>query len=128
MHPRLSALAALRLTDPDEKVAATHAAAALAATNTIATSPIRVEGDDTGVPGRPERPVRVAATAVEKRSPFTPDGRAALIHSICHIEFNAITSRWTLCGATTACPRPTTATGCAWPTKRRCTSRCCTRI
>jgi uncharacterized ferritin-like protein (DUF455 family) len=27
---------------------------------------------------------------VEKRSPFTPEGRAALIHSICHIEFNAI--------------------------------------
>jgi uncharacterized ferritin-like protein (DUF455 family) len=90
MHPRLSALAALRLTDPDEKVAATHAAAALGATDSIATDAIRTPGDDTGVPGRPDKPLRVAATAVQKRSPFTPEGRAALIHSICHIEFNAI--------------------------------------
>ncbi|MEJ1164513.1 ferritin-like domain-containing protein [Variovorax sp. CCNWLW186] len=90
MHPRLSALAALRLTDPEAKVAATRATAALAATESIALEPLRTEGDDVGVPGRPERPVRVAATAVQKRSPFTPEGRAALIHSICHIEFNAI--------------------------------------
>src|SRR5687767_1688018 len=90
MHPRLSALAALRLTDPEAKVAATRATAALAATDSIALEPLRTEGDDVGVPGRPERPVRVAATAVQKRSPFTPEGRAALIHSICHIEFNAI--------------------------------------
>ena len=90
MHPRLSALAALRLTDPDEKVAATRAAAALAATDSIAGNAVRVPGDDIGVPGRPEKPLRVAATAVQKRSPFTPEGRAALIHSICHIEFNAI--------------------------------------
>jgi uncharacterized ferritin-like protein (DUF455 family) len=90
MHPRLSALAALRLTDPEAKVAATRAAAALAATDSIATESLRIEGDDLGVPGRPEKPLRVAATAVQKRSPFTIEGRAALIHSICHIEFNAI--------------------------------------
>lgn len=90
MHPRLSALAALRLTDPEAKVAATRATAAPAATDSIAIEPLRIEGDDLGVPGRPERPLRVTATAVQKRSPFTPEGRAALIHSICHIEFNAI--------------------------------------
>ena len=96
MHPRLSALAALRLTDPDEKVAATRAICAVSAnpldgaTESIAAAPIRTAGDDLGVPGRPERPLRVAATAVQKRSPFTTEGRAALIHSICHIEFNAI--------------------------------------
>ncbi|WP_047785177.1 ferritin-like domain-containing protein [Variovorax paradoxus] len=90
MHPRLSALAALRLTDPEQKVAATRATAARAATDSIATDPLRAMGDDIGVPGRPERPLCVAATAVQKRSPFTPEGRAALIHSICHIEFNAI--------------------------------------
>jgi uncharacterized ferritin-like protein (DUF455 family) len=27
---------------------------------------------------------------VDKRSPFTPDGHAALMHAICHIEFNAV--------------------------------------
>jgi uncharacterized ferritin-like protein (DUF455 family) len=90
MHPRLGALAALRLTDPDRKVAATRATAAQAALHPMAQASIRTAGDEAGVPGRPDRPLRVAATAVEKRSPFTPEGRAALIHSICHIEFNAI--------------------------------------
>lgn len=90
MHPRLSALAALRLTDPDEKVAATRALATHIASETIADEPVRVPGDEFGVPGRPERPLRVSAMAVGKRSPFNTEGRAALVHSICHIEFNAI--------------------------------------
>ena len=42
------------------------------------------------MPGRPERPHLVSATQVPARSPFTPEGRAALLHAICHIEFNAI--------------------------------------
>ncbi len=90
MHPRLGALAALRLTDPENKVAATHAAATQAKLHPALAQAVRTAGDETGVPGRPERPLRVDATAVGKRSPFTPEGRAALIHSICHIEFNAI--------------------------------------
>jgi len=90
MHPRLGALAALRLTDPDAKVDATRDLAARLAGTPLDLSPQRMPGDEDGVPGRPERPLRVSATAVEKRSPFTAEGRAALIHSICHIEFNAI--------------------------------------
>ena len=43
-----------------------------------------------GLPGRPERPLLVPADQVPARSPFTPQGRAALLHAICHIEFNAI--------------------------------------
>ena len=43
-----------------------------------------------GIPGRPERPRLVPTLQVPKRSPFTPEGRAALIHAIAHIEFNAI--------------------------------------
>jgi uncharacterized ferritin-like protein (DUF455 family) len=42
------------------------------------------------MPGRPERPRLVSATQVPSRSPFTQEGRAALLHAICHIEFNAI--------------------------------------
>ena len=90
MHPRLRALAALRLADPELKVAATRTLVAQLGPDAIAGPALRAAGDDDGVPGRPERPQRVSATAVEKRSPFTPEGRAALIHSICHIEFNAI--------------------------------------
>lgn len=94
MDPRLSALAALRLHDPDQKVTATLAAAADTETLSIKTQGVRTAHDDAGVPGRPERPLRVAATDVGRRSPFTTEGRAALIHSICHIEFNAIKTRF----------------------------------
>ena len=36
------------------------------------------------------RPVLVRADGVPPRSPFTLEGRAALLHAIAHIEFNAI--------------------------------------
>lgn len=42
------------------------------------------------VPGRPDKPEMVSALAVDKRRLSTPEGRAALIHSLAHIEFNAI--------------------------------------
>lgn len=42
------------------------------------------------IPGRPARPEMVSALAVDKRKLSTPEGRAALIHSLAHIEFNAI--------------------------------------
>jgi uncharacterized ferritin-like protein (DUF455 family) len=43
-----------------------------------------------GEPGRPPRPVLVSPFEVQRRSVHTPEGRAALIHSLAHIEFNAI--------------------------------------
>lgn len=42
------------------------------------------------MPGQPERPDLVDPKEVPRRSPFTPLGHAALMHSIAHIEFNAI--------------------------------------
>ncbi len=42
------------------------------------------------VPGRPSKPALVPPAQVEKRSMRTPEGRAALIHALAHIEFNAI--------------------------------------
>ncbi len=42
------------------------------------------------IPGRPERPRLVAPRARERRAMNTTTGRAALIHSLVHIEFNAI--------------------------------------
>ena len=41
-------------------------------------------------PGRPERPDLVPPKDVPSRTPFTLEGRAALLHAIAHIEFNAI--------------------------------------
>ncbi|HJV62374.1 MAG TPA: ferritin-like domain-containing protein [Albitalea sp.] len=43
-----------------------------------------------GLPGRPPRPRLVPPKDVPTRSPFTTEGRAALLHAIAHIEFNAI--------------------------------------
>ncbi len=43
-----------------------------------------------GPPGRPELPRLVAPQSLPRRSPFTLQGRQALLHSVAHIEFNAI--------------------------------------
>lgn len=40
--------------------------------------------------GRPDRPELVAPRDLPRRKLTTPEGHAALIHAICHIEFNAI--------------------------------------
>jgi uncharacterized ferritin-like protein (DUF455 family) len=42
------------------------------------------------IPGRPNKPELVSPLAVKKRSMRTVEGRAALIHALTHIEFNAI--------------------------------------
>jgi uncharacterized ferritin-like protein (DUF455 family) len=43
-----------------------------------------------GLPGRPARPLLVPPREVQRRSMRTLEGRAALIHALAHIEFNAI--------------------------------------
>ncbi len=43
-----------------------------------------------GIPGRPQKPELVAHSQLDQRSLRSPEGRAALIHSIAHIELNAI--------------------------------------
>lgn len=48
------------------------------------------EADWPDRPGRPERPLLVAARQVAKRSPATAEGRIALLHALAHIELNAI--------------------------------------
>lgn len=42
------------------------------------------------IPGRPERPELVPPLSVKHRSMRTVEGRAAMIHALAHIEFNAI--------------------------------------
>lgn len=44
--------------------------------------------------GRPSKPVLVPPRKLPKRSLATLEGHAALIHSIAHIEFNAINLAW----------------------------------
>ncbi|HNA67140.1 MAG TPA: ferritin-like domain-containing protein [Rhodocyclaceae bacterium] len=40
--------------------------------------------------GRPARPALLPHTDLPRRKPTTPEGHAALLHAIAHIEFNAI--------------------------------------
>jgi uncharacterized ferritin-like protein (DUF455 family) len=42
------------------------------------------------LPGRPARPELVSPARLKPRPVGTPDGRAALIHALAHIEFNAV--------------------------------------
>lgn len=46
------------------------------------------------VPGRPDRPSLVAPRELKQRKLSTPLGRAALVHAVAHIEFNAINLAW----------------------------------
>ncbi|MCJ0762627.1 ferritin-like domain-containing protein [Variovorax terrae] len=87
MDLRQRALAALQTPDPASKVAEVQALWSQAAMFSIAGQP---PAEPAGLPGRPPCPALIAHLQVPRRSPFTPEGRAALIHSICHIEFNAI--------------------------------------
>ena len=87
MELRALALAAFTLADPSQKVAAVRALAAQAgALACDAAAAFNAPAE----PGRPDRPLLIHPRAVPKRSPHTVAGHAALMHSIAHIEFNAI--------------------------------------
>ena len=88
MNPRARALEVLTLTDPAEK--ALQARALFESLDPAAIDPHEVLDDPGTLPGRPARPRLRPAREVPSRSAFTHEGRAALVHSIAHIEFNAI--------------------------------------
>ncbi|MGD8579532.1 MAG: ferritin-like domain-containing protein, partial [Lysobacterales bacterium] len=79
----------LALSDPGKKCAAVRALwlaferASVPHDPDCAVEPI-------GPPGRPARPELVDPARVPRRRLGNPEGRAALIHAIAHIEFNAI--------------------------------------
>ena len=87
MEMRAYALAALTEADVNKKRALALAIAAQAAPDPRAR-PQPPAG--AMLPGRPEQPPLIAPARVPRRSPHTLEGRAALVHAICHIEFNAI--------------------------------------
>ncbi|MDP1780767.1 MAG: ferritin-like domain-containing protein [Hydrogenophaga sp.] len=89
---RAQALQALCTGDPARKVAATHAlfAAQPAGQAYLDTAERLTPDTNMPLPGRPVRPVLIAPVDVPKRSAFTPEGLAMLMHAVAHIEFNAI--------------------------------------
>ena len=88
MELRQRCLDLLCLADPARKSTAVRALFADRATLSLDRG--AVIADPGNLPGRPAAPRLVAATAVPHRTPFTLEGRAALLHSVAHIEFNAI--------------------------------------
>ncbi len=50
----------------------------------------KVDSQDLILPGRPVKPDLVLPKLVPKRRMDTPEGRAGLLHSLAHIEFNAM--------------------------------------
>ncbi|HEY9210312.1 MAG TPA: ferritin-like domain-containing protein [Methylotenera sp.] len=56
----------------------------------VALNSAAILSEPVDIPGHPERPMLVSPREVGKRSMRTPEGRAALIHALAHIEFNAI--------------------------------------
>jgi uncharacterized ferritin-like protein (DUF455 family) len=85
---RQAAFIALAEGDPARKVALANAAWALAAD----AAPLVDAAPSLaiGAPGRPARPELLHPADVPRRRMGSPEGRAAMIHAITHIEFNAI--------------------------------------
>ena len=50
----------------------------------------KIDSQDLILPGRPVKPELVLPKLVPKRRMDTPEGRAGLLHSLAHIEFNAM--------------------------------------
>jgi uncharacterized ferritin-like protein (DUF455 family) len=71
----------------EQKMSLSSALTASDAINTIAKIQLKSNQNQ---PGLPEKPQLLNPLNVDKRSAHTSAGHAALMHAICHIEFNAV--------------------------------------
>ncbi|MDB5849345.1 MAG: hypothetical protein JWP29_3097, partial [Rhodoferax sp.] len=85
MNLRHRCLALLTERDPDRKAAGARLLDA-----TAPVDPAEAIAEPAGIPGRPARPELFAKLQFKKLSLRTTEGRAVLIHSLAHIELNAI--------------------------------------
>jgi len=90
MSLRPLALTALCICDPVAKVQAVQSLWANQKDVGLLTNEVIANDASLLLPGRPELPRLIPAQQVPTRTPFTPEGLAALMHAVCHIEFNAI--------------------------------------
>ena len=86
---RAAARAAWAVADPRGKAAAASALGEVVAAGAFELH-ASAAADDAIRPGRPERPRLVHPRDVPQRGVGSDAGRAALLHAIAHIEFNAI--------------------------------------
>jgi len=86
---RTHALQCLLQTDPAAKADAIAAMAAAYSCAVWAIDTGAMPEPEGAIPGRPAKPELVPPRLVGRRSMATVEGRAMLIHSLAHIEFNA---------------------------------------
>ena len=79
---------------PDAKLALTFATAEAFAAGELGIPDDAPSPEPIRMTGRPGRPVLVHPRELPKRGFGTDEGRAAFVHAIAHIEFNAIDLAW----------------------------------
>lgn len=84
----------LVVSDPEQKFALTRKAAADYRVGILHAQASDVSVEAISSPGRPERPQLIEPRNLAQRGLGTSEGRAALVHAIAHIEFNAINLAW----------------------------------
>lgn len=95
MHTLQSAAEACLAADTIEtKLECTFEAADAFARGALETEKGRGPPDPIGMPGRPPTPRLVHPRELPKRGFGNSEGRAAFVHAIAHIEFNAIDLAW----------------------------------
>ena len=84
----------LDATDPAEKLRLTHATWAAFLAGELQPDDASPAPEPIRAPGRPELPRLVPQRQVPHRGLGSAEGRAALVHAVAHIEFNAINLAW----------------------------------
>ena len=79
---------------PDDKLARTFAAAAAFARGALPLADAAPAPEPIRMPGRPASPKLVHPRELPRRGFGSDEGRAAFIHAVAHIEFNAIDLAW----------------------------------
>jgi uncharacterized ferritin-like protein (DUF455 family) len=88
---RQTALEILALTDPQSKVSSlNHLFDQYHSDQIYLNTEVLLDADGLCIPGRPIKPELVPPLEVPKRAMNTDQGRASLLHSLAHIEFNAM--------------------------------------
>jgi len=84
----------LDASDPAEKLRLTRETWASLLAGELHADPSSLPPEPIGSPGRPAKPLLVNARQVPQRGLGSAEGRAALVHAVAHIEFNAINLAW----------------------------------